>query len=900
MPISSVFGPVSSLLSMLLLKTPEGGGMWVAMLLWVARFMTFGLLLRTYIIPWTLARMSRHVRIRSVSLRSIRGLYLRRGRQTIRIERISYVWYGFEIGITIKVEGLNVEVYQHDRTPAPRQSHRRSATVETISHVRRQFWNVLSVLYALLDPVVRPVIRACVMSCLGVFIRWLPSITQQITLEFQPATVIFPNAGDAKISAETVYVHTNLKIANIKRDKHEKELSTATRDRMARLTKPLRASYSVSAWKHRLGNSFRRSWNRVVEQTQGHAILSVHLTNITGSIPVRTSSTDVTDGEFLSFPGLVDFSTTLSFDPQSWTIVNHSSNTTLNVRQCVIELDRLRSLFELIQAKKEFNTSPCSSSYLISPESQPVSPLSSAASTSDSAPSVFSETPTSPFMRAFSKASMLRRRYLYPPCMRLKETKNPALVAFLSSFTANISGLTVNSRNRSENESYKMSFQGISFSVALSNPLSNRLHRQWLGKSVKGEVFDPDVYSLSFHVESVKLDRYTTRHYLRILVGDSIDVRALVSQFPSPWLVPTPFIGGDPNGPFLVISLNIGGIQVTERADVLSTLFSAWTPPPRPFKSTSTLPATAGMPRFTFEASCGIISARLLYQNEDTRTSKAVEMRTDGFSVVCASVYSPIPMTSVPQEDFDTFPLSMAFSFNLTLQPVFIRIRPRHSQNSHVRLPSLTTSDEDFCEDPVFLSVESFDLSGGGKLLGAINDDTKNIATINKSTLTLDLSGFTEAVVVELWHLSVQDAISHLITYVPKRAKRDADLSRSPLQRLPPGINVSLFLGRSVLFITSPDINPDDTMELSRGIACRAERTMLQLRCTQRNKAYRPRDAAMTEKRNKLYLSEKTIAETLLDPESSNELEDGISGFICFQIGDLSLRDALATQYVAD
>lgn len=293
MSISSVFGPVSSLLSMLLLKTPEGSGIWVIMLLLVARFMTFGLLLRTYIIPWTLARMSRHVRVRSISLRSIRGLYLRRGRQTIRIERISYVWYGFEIGITIKVEGLNVEVYQHDRTPAPRQSHRRSATVETISHVRRQFWNGLSALYAILDPVVRPVIRACVMSCLGVFVRWLPSITQQVTLEFQPATLIFPDAGNAKVSAETVYVHTNLKIANIRRDNHEKEHPTTSRDRMARLVKPLRASYSVSAWKHRLGNSFRRSWNRVVEQTQGHAILSVHLTNITGSIPVRTSTTGI-------------------------------------------------------------------------------------------------------------------------------------------------------------------------------------------------------------------------------------------------------------------------------------------------------------------------------------------------------------------------------------------------------------------------------------------------------------------------------------------------------------------------------------------------------------------------------------------------------------------------------
>lgn len=869
--------------------------MWFTVLLCVARFMTFGLLLRTFIIPWTLARMSRHIRVRSISLRSIRGLYLRQGRQTIRIERISYVWYGFEIGITIKVEGLSIEVYQRDRTQVPRKSHRRSATVETISHVRRQFWNGLSALYAVLDPVVRPVMRVYVMSCLGMFIRWLPSITQQVTVEFQPATFIFPDAGDAKVSAETVYVHTNLKIANIKKDKHEKEHFAASRDRTARVAKPLRASYSVSAWKHRLGDSFRRSWNRVVEQTQGNAILSMHLTNITGSIPVRTLTTDVKDGEFLSFPGLVDFSTTLSFDPQSWAIVTHSSNTTLNVRQCVIELDHLRSLFEIIQTRKKYDTSPPSTSYLLPSESQPATPPSSAASMSDPA-STSSDVPTSPFMRAFSRASILRRRYLYLPCMRLRDIKNPALIAFLCSFTANISGITLNSRNRSENESYKMTFQGISFSIVLSNPLSNRLHRQWLGKSVKGEVFDPDVYSLSFHVESVKLDRYTTRHYLRILVADSIDVCSLVSQYPSPFLVSTPFIGGDPNGPLVVITLNVGGIQVTERDDLLSTLFSTWTSP-RPFKSKSALPAIVDMPRFAFEASCGIISARLIYQNQDTGTSKAMEMRTDGFSVACTSFYSPIPMTSIPQGDFDTLPLSMAFTFNFTLQPAFVRVRPRHSQNSHTRLSCLTTTEEDFCEDPVFLSLESFDLGGGGKLLGSIKDDTSNIAAMDMSTLTIELACLTEAVVLELWHLSVQDAISRLIALFPKRVKRDS--SQYPLHHLPPGINASLFVGRSILFITSPDINPADTMELSRGIACRAEQTVLQLRCTQHNEVYCPRDPAMTEKRNKLYLPEKTVPQTLLDTEAANGLE-GISGFICFQVGNLSLRDALATQYVVD
>ena len=88
------------------------------------RIISFSLLLRTYLGPWLLALMSDHIRVRSISLWSIRGLYIRKGNRTWRVERISYVWSSVQgRRLALKIDGLNVHIAKGEGQIA--QIHRR-------------------------------------------------------------------------------------------------------------------------------------------------------------------------------------------------------------------------------------------------------------------------------------------------------------------------------------------------------------------------------------------------------------------------------------------------------------------------------------------------------------------------------------------------------------------------------------------------------------------------------------------------------------------------------------------------------------------------------------------------------------------------------------------------------
>src|SRR6202040_1574170 len=111
----------------------------ITAIIWALRIVTLLFVLRNYIAPYVLALIAggiRSVRVRSISLRSIRGIYIRRGIQTWRIDRIG-ISYGSTTGegssrFTVKIEGLRVEIGETGRAPSePRissQKHKRKLT----------------------------------------------------------------------------------------------------------------------------------------------------------------------------------------------------------------------------------------------------------------------------------------------------------------------------------------------------------------------------------------------------------------------------------------------------------------------------------------------------------------------------------------------------------------------------------------------------------------------------------------------------------------------------------------------------------------------------------------------------------------------------------------------------
>ena len=123
---------------------------WSILVIWVVAIASVSLLLRNHVFPWLLARLSKHLRVRSVSLWSIRGLYLRTATQTWRIDRIGYGWSN---GFNVKLHGLSIELSSPQPTTpvTPLRRHNRRLTLADLSPTPLVH-RALSELHSLFEP----------------------------------------------------------------------------------------------------------------------------------------------------------------------------------------------------------------------------------------------------------------------------------------------------------------------------------------------------------------------------------------------------------------------------------------------------------------------------------------------------------------------------------------------------------------------------------------------------------------------------------------------------------------------------------------------------------------------------------------------------------------------------
>ncbi|KAF9055459.1 hypothetical protein BDZ89DRAFT_1056032 [Hymenopellis radicata] len=876
---------LTAIFRFLFISAPDASW-WTFFVVWVARIITVSFLLRSYIIPWALAQLSRHVRIRSMSLRSIRGLYICRGNRTVRIDRLSYT---VDDGWGLVVEGLKVEVRTRDKFSFPRPTHRRSLTLERISQLERAFWNGLSSIYSVFNPL-RPIIRREVVSVLRFAMRVLPRFTRHVTLEIQPFSITFPDASGATITSDLIRLHAGVQF--FLRQTPPPYGPRRTEPRVSRSY----PSYSIGAWKNRFRASVKRSVDTVLDETEGRATLSLRVNNVSCFTPTTNGRDTV-----FSIPQSIEAAVSLNFDPKDRRVDTHSLSASLGVTKCEIEMNALLALFSEIKRQASQDDDGPSSAFAFPRESQssPIpSPLMSPTAPAPPWSSGYTQpsSPRSPFMKALSRASRLSRRPAYPPCKKLAETRCNAMISFLQGIKVDLEKVVLNIRHGTEeDENYKLSFQNIALFAGLSRPWVQPLHRRWFGKgSRSAEIFDPDVYCVSLSAGPLKFDRYTSHHHLRLLAMELFDFQTLTTQFPSPWLVPSPFLGGDPNGPLLVVSTTIGNIQLTEQMHYLASMVERMQSKSRPAQAPSSSSGFFAVPRLAISVHCGTISARLVLPSAGAVT-RAIEARTDGFVVSCHSHYKT-RIRYTGHGDLDALPLQLSLAVNVVLEPVFIRIRSRFSQK---HLSSTTTSDPDFLEDPVLVSLEQVSVAAQCSALCDIRDDTQNIASVDTSTFIADVSCICDALCVELWHSLVVEGVVQTISALPSRPKpHRARASRPLLEHLPSGLSASLCLGRTVMFVTQPDINPKEDMEISRGIAIRAEQTLLQYCSMQLQHRSRFGDLrTRSEGRSKLYLPEEQLSRALSAARSSPTLP---TASIMFGVTDLSMRSALATQFAAD
>ncbi|KAF8076499.1 golgi-body localization protein domain-containing protein [Lyophyllum atratum] len=776
---------------------------WSSVFLWVIRVTIFSLLLRSYLMPWLLAALSKHVRIRTVSPWSIRGLYIRAGPRIIRVDRVRY-GYSLEKGVNVRLDGLNIELGRSPPKPPPLPTlrHNRRLTLADFapSPMAHRLWNLLSSAYAVVEPFFRPLIRTWVVAGLRLLIRWLPHILSGLNFEAHATTFTFPDLPGTVISAEKLTLNATLAFTEL-----EKVMDTSDHTKMPRSLRS-RHSYGVAAWRRRFAASFQRTLDRAWGKAQGKASISIKLHDIGGSTPPAPSSTGK-EVEFLRLPGAIDFKASMGFNPRKGTADTHSLDVSLDVGDCSLEMDTLKLLLTSLKPKAlapELKTpssplpyygpvspvaspSTAGSEGLFSPQSSIMSPGTDSPSSPLLSPEVLSpSSPSSPFLEALSASIRPRRRHLYKPRIRLNDLKNTSMLSVLNSACLKISAITLATHRKWGQDPYELKIQEISISSKLCNDRSeDTFHRRWLGRGKTVERYDPDTYDFEFFTRKIAVERRTRLDSMRLLTVETVDFQALATQWPAPWLAPSGFMSGDPNTPLLAIRGKIG-------------LVAHMGPPTKEGPSQLTNSSTSfAMPRLAIELQCGTLRARIICADTKLSAPFAVELRNNGIVISAESNFGDERRVNTRQQapDNDRRQLRMDYKF----------LRSRTKMDTR-RFSGVRSFDADFLDDPSILSIESFECFGEGHAIASVAHDDQTVASVDSSSPVLDLHISSDALCVELWNPHVIVAIQHLLSHSPPSS------SKPLLDRLPAGISATAAIARLVVF---------DTLDLSRGFACR-------------------------------------------------------------------------------
>lgn len=445
---------------------------------------------------------------------------------------------------------------------------------------------------------------------------------------------------------------------------------------------------------------------------------------------------------------------------------------------------------------------------------------------------------------------------------------------------------------------YKAVIQDAQVTIDQSDPNQHDLHRQFLGRSATCESFGAESYAIRLLLREATIERQTKQGSSRLLKLGAMEVSTLVYQWPSPWLVTSPFIRGDPNAALLAIQIKVEGIEVVEQLDHVRQLIddiqdlqlkTSSAPPP-------SLPAPLMVPRISFAMECGPILGRVIYRVSDSTSCSAMEMRTRGFTASLQSGYthSTVPTMRQISPGISDVPVRLECNIYFGLEPTFFRTRLQW--NSDEKAGNHSPQDK-FMDDPPMLSIGMVELFGTIHGFAEV-DVVSGVAIVDRPSLVSDLHLSIETICIEFWHQVVVDSFHHLLSILPEKAPSTVTASPTKFNRLPVGLAAKVTVSRVVVFVTAPDINPGDKSELSRGLALRAgvgvEYCSLHI-----SHDHWFEDHRRTQARSQLSLPAEPTVDAIVAARASGPSQD-VSAFIKIRTSDLILKSAIATQFEPD
>ncbi|KAI0081718.1 hypothetical protein K474DRAFT_1133165 [Panus rudis PR-1116 ss-1] len=890
----SILSSPSFALQTLFVVSPEAT-LWHTILVWLLRILTLSFVFRTFLGPYLLRLVSKRLRVRSISLRSIRGIFFQTGGATVRVDRVGLSYHRpspEEPGrFSIKVEGFKLHLRKvlpktadPPFSPTPDTPNIMSVLAELrptpLGRRLRTFAGyLLSKVYFAIDPYLRPVVRSCVVGVLRFAIHGLPALTQALYFELDFAMITSDCVPGSAFVIQKAKLTTNVKLSQLE-GAEEKGRETGHR----------RFS-SVVQWNARFTNSLRRTWDRAWGSTEVSPSLSLDIEGIRGESTDGVSELlqHVGHDPFFNVPAL-RLSTSATLDPHHG-IQHHSLDVGVEVDSITVKLD------QLLRIAKEMSTkSECAED--IDAEHANGRPVS---------PSSVKFTPSHPAFASVLSASMRFRRNLKrPPVRRLNSHVLISRIAALKSIQVNISRVTVKQRIEIGEDQCTLSttLRSINVNTALSHSDRNPLHREWLGRAdTQSDALCANVYEFGFSMRELAVDRIRSAavsEHLRIIGIGPITLEAVASQWPAPWLCGPNFLTGDPNAQVLLVQVSIDKIEMTERLEVIQFLLRAWRPKPDAKKSSKPItPVVSRVPRVQFGIHIGEICTRLISPtlHVDGRPF-ALETRSKGLICTAYSHFTAIP-DSHPGKQIkvpDCPRLCMDFGFHLTLHPVFVyaRVGLHHELTDR--------SGDAACHlGESILSLDGLQVEGNGQALGNISEVPGIVVSIDMSSLFLQAQVASDALSIELWQPDVIRALA--ATFGSISASVDGADPKPPSKRKEmklSGVDVTFSIARVMVYVTSRDLSPDDELNLSRGIACHAGISAHYCALTAAHLERRPRALARREDRLKLSLPDELVAHAYGRTITPDLDRVNAAVFAQTRVRNFAVRDTVATPVVAD
>ncbi|KIY49303.1 hypothetical protein FISHEDRAFT_9609, partial [Fistulina hepatica ATCC 64428] len=825
------------ILKTILIASPRGAPL-LSAFVWIARLTAFSVLLRTHIAPWILTHLSRTIRARSISLRSIRGLYIHTGSRTIRIERLSYVYtwtphqpFG---NLTLKLDDFHIQVNKSLDTPFPPAAHtQRHLSVAYLSPgpVARQLRKLIlrAALYVLrqVDPYVRPYVRATVIVLMRFILRVLSWMARSIALDIHTVLLTFEDLPSVCASTQLVHLQMGLHFEGFNRpiapfqNNHSRS----------------RSFYNITH--NRVADSLRRSWDAAWRNIEGTATWSLKAQDVHGSIALDTGKGST---RWFEFPEDVTLDGTAEIHPNTRSLQNLS--VALNIGRCNIDLDTVGDLI------RDWKSIRPSSSSLAAEFTRP------------SSASVFTTPPESPNSTLSPAAA----------------SRSPLLQALTVVSTRSV-------------EVTEVSFRKISVDGRRGDPALHLLHRTWLGKS--SYLHNPPSFVLGFGVRQVSLDRRNVVDVQRLVDVGPLDISFLLSHWPSS-ISPVQHLCGDPNEPLVVVKMNFSGMQITEKLSRLPELFSfvpgsGLAPAAQPRTPS---PDIVPLPRIAVEIDVGPLCLRVGTGSPTGHTPSVLEFRTDGFAATLQTHYVVRPQSHRIFHD-DLYHLR--FSVDGLLHPAYVRLRQSWPSSRPGGYMPLKATEKEYIEDPALLTLQGLELRGTGSGLADVRDDEQQCALVDLPSLICDMHISADTLCAEMWHPSVRRAVGALIAEISEMKNLTPSRPSKSSTDMPSGIVLTVALRLITGIVTAPDIKARDDPDANVGVALRS-RVWAQYCCI-RSRHLHHFQGSNGPMLNRQLLS---LAPDCLPEAIQATGQNKPQVFLRAIVGDTTIRSAAATQYGPD